>query len=53
MTEPVVHIDNLTIQYPNNVVLNSLSWSIQQRENYVIGGTSGSGKTTLAKAIAG
>ena len=53
MTEPFVHINNLTIQYPNNVVLNSLSWSIQQGENYVIGGTSGSGKTTLAKAIAG
>ena len=53
MTEPVVHIDNLTIQYPNNVVLNSLSWSIHKGENYVIGGTSGSGKTTLAKAIAG
>ncbi|WP_159633249.1 ATP-binding cassette domain-containing protein [Sphingobacterium composti Ten et al. 2007 non Yoo et al. 2007] len=53
MTEPVVHIDNLTIQYPNNVVLDSLSWSIQQGENYVIGGTSGSGKTTLAKSIAG
>ena len=53
MTEPVAHIDNLTIQYPNNVVLNSLSWSIKKGENYVIGGTSGSGKTTLAKAIAG
>ena len=53
MTEPVVHIDNLTIQYPNNVVLDSLSWSIQKGENYVIGGMSGSGKTTLAKSIAG
>lgn len=53
MTEPVVHINNLTIQYPNNVVLDSLSWAIQPGENYVIGGTSGSGKTTLAKAIAG
>src|SRR5690606_29453225 len=52
MTEPVHHIANLTIQYPNNVVLSSLSWAIQQGENYVIGGTSGSGKTTLAKAIA-
>ena len=53
MTEPVVHINNLNIQYPNNVVLNSLSWTVQPGENYVIGGTSGSGKTTLAKAIAG
>jgi molybdate transport system ATP-binding protein len=53
MTEPVVHISNLTIQHQNNVVLDSLEWSIQQGENYVIGGKSGSGKTTLAKAIAG
>ena len=53
MTEPFVHIDNLNVQYPNNLVLNSLSWTILQGENYVIGGISGSGKTTLAKAIAG
>jgi molybdate transport system ATP-binding protein len=53
MTEPVVHISNLTIKHQNNVVLDSLEWSIQQGENYVIGGKSGSGKTTLAKAIAG
>lgn len=53
MTEPVVHIDNLTIQYQNHTVLDGLSWSIRKGEHYVIGGKSGSGKTTLAKAIAG
>ena len=53
MTEPVVHITNLTVQYPGNLVLDSLSWTIHKGEHYVIGGTSGSGKTTLAKAIAG
>jgi len=53
MTEPVVHIDNLTVQYQNNLVLNNLCWSIQQSENYLLGGRSGSGKTTLAKALAG
>lgn len=53
MSEPVVHINNLTVQYPNTEVLNALVWSIQKGENYAIGGTSGSGKTTLAKAIAG
>lgn len=52
MTEPVVHIDNLTVQYSSNVVLNNLCWTIQRGENYVLGGRSGSGKTTLAKAIA-
>ena len=53
MTEPVVHIDKLTVQYPNNVVLHNLCWTIQPGQNYLIGGRSGSGKTTLAKAIAG
>lgn len=53
MAEPVVHIDKLTIQYQDNVVLNNLCWSIQRGENYLLGGKSGSGKTTLAKAIAG
>lgn len=53
MTEPIVHIDNLTIRYANNIVLNELCWDIQQNENYLLGGKSGSGKTTLAKAIAG
>jgi len=53
MTEPVVHIENLTIQYQDNTVLHNLCWSIQPGENYLLGGKSGSGKTTLAKAIAG
>src|SRR5690606_33763823 len=53
MTEPFVHIDQLTIQYPPKMVLNDLSWTINKGENYVLGGKSGTGKTTLAKAIAG
>lgn len=53
MSNPVIHIQNLTVQYSNHSVLNNLSWTIQPRQNWVIGGKSGSGKTTLAKAIAG
>ncbi len=53
MTEPVVHIRNLNVQYSKNVVLNDLCWSIHHGQNYLLGGKSGSGKTTLAKAIAG
>lgn len=52
MIEPAVNIKNLTFQYGNNIVLDSLSWTIHKNENYVLGGRSGSGKTTLAKAIA-
>ncbi|EEI92517.1 ABC transporter, ATP-binding protein [Sphingobacterium spiritivorum ATCC 33300] len=52
MSNPVVHIANLTVQYPNQSVLQSLNWQIEQGENWLIGGKSGSGKTTLALAIA-
>ncbi|WP_206366973.1 ATP-binding cassette domain-containing protein [Sphingobacterium sp. SGG-5] len=53
MKEPFVYINQLTVQYPPQVVLNSLSWTINKGEHYVLGGKSGSGKTILAKAIAG
>lgn len=53
MNSNFIHIDQLTIQYPNNAVLDKLSWTIHKGENYLLGGKSGSGKTTLAKAIAG
>ncbi|KAF5297003.1 hypothetical protein FQR65_LT19760 [Abscondita terminalis] len=52
MSNPVVHIANLTVQYPNQSVLQRLNWQIEQGENWLIGGKSGSGKTTLALAIA-
>lgn len=53
MTEPFVHIHNLTIQYQGKNVLNDLAWTINKGENYLLGGESGSGKTILAQAIAG
>lgn len=53
MKEPFVHIENLTVKYPNNTVLNQLSWSISKGQHVLLGGKSGSGKSTLAKAIAG
>jgi len=52
MTEPLVHIENLTVEYLPNTVLDGLSWTIRRGESWAIGGRSGTGKTTLAKAIA-
>lgn len=53
MPETTVHIDNFTLRYSENIVLNKLCWEIHKNENYLLGGKSGSGKTSLAKAIAG
>jgi len=53
MSEPVVHITNLTLKYQHKPVLQDLNWTINRNENWLLCGTSGSGKTSLAKAIAG
>lgn len=53
MSEPVVHITNLTLKYQHKPVLQDLNWTINRNENWLLCGASGSGKTSLAKAIAG
>lgn len=53
MTEPFVHIDNLSLKFRKNVVWASLCWTINKGEQWLLSGASGSGKTSLAKAIAG
>lgn len=53
MTNPVVHIANLTLQYAGQSILSALDWRVQRGEHWVIGGKSGSGKSSLAKAMLG
>ena len=53
MTDPVVHITQLNLQYAGEVVLDHLNWQIHPGECWLIGGRSGSGKSALAKALAG
>src|SRR5690606_19245879 len=53
MTEPVVHIAHLKLQYADRLVLDQLDWKIHRGEHWLIGGKSGSGKSALAKALAG
>ena len=53
MQEPVVHIEQLRLQFRTKTILNNLSWTIRKGEQWLITGKSGSGKTTLAKAICG
>lgn len=51
MSEPLVHIHNLNLQYQYKLVLRDLNWTINRGENWLLGGISGSGKTSLAKVI--
>ncbi|WP_207422887.1 ATP-binding cassette domain-containing protein [Desertivirga brevis] len=51
--EAFVLIRDLNLQFAQKQVLNNLNWTIEQGENWLLGGTSGSGKTSLAKVIAG
>ncbi|MGV3509124.1 MAG: ATP-binding cassette domain-containing protein, partial [Sphingobacteriaceae bacterium] len=53
MSKPVVHIQNLNLQYLHKLVLKDLNWVINRGENWLLTGISGSGKTALAKVIAG
>jgi molybdate transport system ATP-binding protein len=53
MNQPIVHIQNLNVQYQQKLVLMDLSWNILSGDNWLLSGKSGSGKTSLGKAIAG
>jgi len=53
MQKQFIHIQNLSFQYQQKLILNNLNWRINYGENWLLTGISGSGKTTLAKIIAG
>lgn len=53
MTDPAVHITQLTLRYADKVVLDQLDWQIHPGECWLVGGKSGSGKSALAKVVAG
>ena len=53
MTDAIVQISQLTVQYAQQVVLDQLDWTVHRGAHWLIGGRSGSGKSVLAKALAG
>jgi molybdate transport system ATP-binding protein len=53
MNKPVVHIEQLNLQFRTKTILNDLVWNINPGEQWLLSGKSGSGKTVLAKVIAG
>ena len=50
---PVIEVDNLTKSYEGKVVVDDVSFSIDEGEIFAILGPNGAGKTTTVESIAG
>ena len=53
MADPVIAVDNLTVQYGDHRVLNGVSLNIEAGEVMALLGGSGSGKSTILRHIIG
>jgi phospholipid/cholesterol/gamma-HCH transport system ATP-binding protein len=51
--EPVIIVEELTVRYGDNTVLDNVSFEVYKGEIFVIAGGSGCGKSTLLKHIMG
>ncbi|MBN2402392.1 MAG: ATP-binding cassette domain-containing protein [Spirochaetes bacterium] len=49
----MIKVENLTVSFENNIILNNVTLDIDAGETMVIFGKNGSGKSVLLKAIAG
>ena len=49
----LVKMQNTTVKYKDNVVLDNLNWEMNAGQNWAIIGPNGAGKTTLLSLIAG
>ena len=48
-----IEFDHVKFSYGNNLVLNDLSFKLDENKSYALVGASGSGKSTIAKLISG
>lgn len=53
VSQPLVRIENATIQYGDTVIFKDLSWTIKAGEHWQLTGPNGSGKTGLLSLITG
>jgi zinc transport system ATP-binding protein len=53
MSEPVLTVTNLKVEFNKNVVLDNLSFTVHQGETLAIIGPNGAGKTILFKTLIG
>ncbi|OPB89219.1 ATP-binding cassette domain-containing protein [Elizabethkingia ursingii] len=50
---PLIRMENVTIQYNNNIILNNINWQVNPGECWHIKGHNGAGKSTLLSIING
>lgn len=50
---PLIHVENLTLAYADNVIVRNLNFTINSGDIFVIMGMSGCGKSTVLKSIIG
>ena len=50
--QPVLEVQNLSVEYPDGFALHPVSFSIAAGETLAVIGESGSGKTTLLRPLA-
>lgn len=50
---PLIRMENVTIQYNNNIILNNINWQVNPGECWQIKGHNGAGKSTLLSLING
>ncbi len=53
MTQPAIHLENLTVRYGETTVVHDVSFDVAEGESFALVGESGSGKSTILKAISG
>ena len=53
VNEPIVRVENLTVQYDRFVALDNLNFSLNAGERVAVVGPNGAGKSTLFQVIAG
>jgi len=51
--EPIIVVENVTVRFGSNTVLENISFQVHRGEILVVVGESGCGKTTLLKAMIG
>ena len=51
--EPIIKVNNLTMAYGNNVIMDNISFDVLRGQTFVILGGSGCGKSTLLKHMIG
>ena len=49
----LLEVENVTVKADNKIILRDISFTIKDKENYILFGPNGSGKTTIINAIQG